>query len=478
MEEFHNKVIKNGYTFGSGAFAVIDHNIQMELDEYGEYKAKFLLPLENYNSYLLQKVCPNSDISPNEDEISKNLYGSIPRIKYDKRIGYYKNLYAGHVLEGDYRKNASSGGFGTWILKELLERNLIDGVIHVKENKDKKSPILFKYDISRTIEEIKEGAKTKYYPVEFSEVLNKVKQTPGRYAIVGIPSFIMAIRLLSLQDPIIKERIKYTVGLICGHQKSARFADCIAWQAGIKPGNLISIDFRKKLPGSPANRYGVELTGIINGEVVTVTKRMNDILGHNWGQGFFKSRASDFTDDVMNETADITLGDAWLPEYISDSGGNNVILVRHPELETIIEEGIKSKKVKLDRISVETIVRSQASHFQHTREELCYRLYKKDKKGEWRPQKRVKPSNNIPFFRKRIQDLRMEISKQSHIAFKKAVELDDLDYFINHMNKYVKKYNRIYRLMGIIQLGPINIIKKIPKKIGSYIKVQKNINPS
>lgn len=476
IKDYYDTIVKNDYTYGTGACAVVNKNIKMVLNEYGEYKPILINTLEckeekNYISVL--SVCPNSEKSPNEDEISTKLYAGIQGIKYDKRIGYYKGLYAGHVVEGDYRKNASSGGFGTWLFKELLEKNLIDGVIHVKPNKDKDDSILFKYDISRTIEELQVGAKTKYYPVEFSQVINKIKETPGRYAIIGIPSFIMAIRLLSEQDSIIKERIKFTVGLICGHQKSSKFAECLAWQVGIKPGDLKTIDFRKKLHNETANNYGVEMTGIVNGKEVTTIKKMSELLGHDWGQGFFKSNASDYTDDVMNETADVTLGDAWLPEYISDSKGNNVILVRNEIIADIIEEGIRTKKVKVDKIDVETIVKSQISHFQHTRNELGYRLYKKDKEGQWRPEKRVPASKEISLFRKMIQDLRMEISKQSHIRYKKAVELNDLSYFLKHMGKYTKRYKRLYLIKFLIDLGPKKVmLKLIGKVINRFIKIR------
>src|SRR5699024_8687191 len=142
-------------------------------------------------------------------------------------------------------------------------------------------------DISYSVDEIKEGAKTKYYPVEFSEVLKKVKKIPGKYAIIGIPSFIMAIRLLAEKDEIFKERIKFTVGLICGHQKSSKFDEFMAWQVRIKPGNLKHIDFRKKLPNRLANNYGIEMTGFIDGKEVTIIKPTKELIGQNWGQGYF-----------------------------------------------------------------------------------------------------------------------------------------------------------------------------------------------
>src|SRR5690554_2395864 len=165
----------------------------------------------------------------------------------------------------------------------------------------------------------------------------------------------MAIRLLARADQTINERIKFTVGLICGHQKSSKFAEALAWQVGIKPGNLKQINFRKKLLDKPASNYGVEITGTIDGEEVTIVKPTKELLGQDWGQGYFKTRASDFTDDVMNETADIALGDAWLPEYTKDSKGNNVIVVRHPIIDDLITEGIKSGRLNLDVVDKETI---------------------------------------------------------------------------------------------------------------------------
>lgn len=457
--------VKKTYSEASGSCAVVDDNIKMVLNEYGVYDETIDQDDDFELNPLVEFVSPNLNEGTNESIVSKKLFSSVENVKYDKRIGYYTSLYAGHVNEGDYREKASSGGMGTWIFKELFEKDLIDGVIHVKENPDKSSPIMFQYDISKSIDEIRAGAKTKYYPVEFSKVIKIVKETPGKYAIVGIPSFIMAIRLLSEKDDVIKDRIKYTVGLICGHQKSSKFAESMAWQVGIKPGNLKHINFRKKLLDKPANNYGVEITGLIDGKEVTVIKPAKELLGQNWGQGYFKTKASDFTDDVMNETADITLGDAWLPEYTKDSKGNNVIVVRNPVIDDLIKEGIRSGRLNLDIVDKETIFRSQAAHYRHTHDELAYRLYKMDKTNKWRPKKRIEGSNDIPLLRRKVQDLREEISTKSHIVYKKAVELDDLDYFKTEMGKLSKKYNQLYRLMAVQKKGISGVTKAIIRKV-------------
>ena len=460
---------KKNFSEASGSCAVVDDNIKMVLNEYGIYEEVVMLNDTEELSPEVHFVSPHLNDRTDESEMAKKLYGHLQGVHYDPRIGYHTSLYVGHVNEGSYRENASSGGMGTWIFKELFEKDLIDGVIHVKENTDKENPIMFRYDISRSIDEIQAGSKTKYYPVEFSRVLKIVKETPGRYAIIGIPSFIMAIRLLAEKDDIIKESIKFTVGLICGHQKSSKFAEVMAWQVGIKPGDLKYIDFRKKLLDRPASSYGVEMRGFVEGKEVTIIKPTNELLGQDWGQGYFKTRASDYTDDVMNETADITLGDAWLPEYTQDSEGNNVVVVRNPIIDDLIKEGIKSGNLNLDIVDKETIFRSQEAHYRHTHDELAYRLHKKDKRNEWRPNKRVEASGNIPLLRKKAQDMREEIYTQSHLVYKKAVELDDLDYFKSEMEKLSKKYNQLYRLMSIQKKGSYGLMKTVVRKISKKI---------
>lgn len=444
FENIYDKIVKNKYDFGTGSWAVINNNIEMKLDKYGEYH-----PYQRDDQYqytdseidkLKQTCLSTSDL--NESDIATKLFSQIEGIKHDDDLGYYSGLYVGHVTEGDFRSNGSSGGFGTWIFSQLLQNDEIDFVINVIESNTKNK--LFEYSITDNLKGIKSGAKTKYYPVEFSEVINLLKKNPGRYAIVGLPSFIMELRLLAESDPVINERLKYTVGLVCGHQKSTKFAEFLAWQCGIKPGDLEKINFRKKQDNYSADRYAIEVTGKIDGKEQTVVREMRDLVGNDWGQGFFKVRASDFTDDVMNETADITLGDAWLPEYTQDSKGNNIVIVRNPTIQRIITDGIKDGKLAVDVVDDKTIYRSQASHFKHTKYELAYRLFKKQKNHEWYPKKRIKPSSNLSWTRKRIQDQRETICLNIPKYYQEALSKNDIQYFINKANKLSMKYKRIY----------------------------------
>lgn len=424
------------------------------LNEYGEYEEDIS------DISIANGISPAYTDSTNESLVANELYSNVDKIKFDSRIGYYKSLYIGHVVEGDYRKNASSGGIGTWIFKELFEKGLIDGVIHVKEDKSDNGK-LFTYQISRSIDEIKDGAKTKYYPVELSEVLKIVKETPGKYAVIGIPSFIYGLRLLAKKDSLVGEKIKYMIGLVCGHQKSSAFADFMGWQLGFKPGDITYINFRKKLEGRKSSDYGIEVHGYIDGKYEEKISPTSELLGQDWGQGWFKVFASDYTDDVFNETADMVLGDAWLPEYTNDSGGNNIVIVRNPVIENLIKDARNENRLKLDAVDADKIFMSQSAHYRHTHEELVYRLYKRDKEGVKRPKKRVEAANNLSYTRKKIQDIREKISLSSHIYFKEAVEKGDINFFINKMAPLEKKYRNYYRLERLRKMNFSKIKRKL-----------------
>jgi len=433
------------YSDANGIACTVDPNIKMVFNDYGLYEEKLINPKLRVKQEAID-VFSHLYTKTNETLLGKKLFSHIKHIKYDKQLGYFNHLYAGYVKEGNYREIGTSGGMATWLFSELLNRKLIDGVIHVKRNSDKHSPILFKYDISYSIKEIKDGAKSKYYPVELSEVLKIVKQKPGKYAVIGSPSFIMSLRLLCEHEPMYKQSIKYMIGLIVGHHKSARFAESIAWQVGIKPGDLKYIDFRKPMLDKLASQYAVQLEGYIEGQLKKIVKPMDQFIDQDWGGGYFKALASDYLDDVFNETADITLGDAWLDAYDKDPMGTNVIITRNETIDQIIKEAKLNDRIYVEKLTVNQVRATQKSHYRHTHDELAYRLDKLKKSHQWYPKKRVVPSNDISDFRRKVQDFREIIRNESHTYYLKARKANDLNIYINQMLKRKLQYEKLYKL--------------------------------
>lgn len=464
------KIIDNGFCIGCGACLAADENIDICFDEFGMYRAEASNILQDNLTQALC-ICPFSNVGPNEDQLALTLFGS--NTCHDARIGYYQSLYAGHVIEGEYRSRGTSGGLISWLCCRLLEDGVVDGVIHVKSANLKDEGKLFKYDISRSTQEILDGAKSRYYPVEMSKVLKFIKNTPGKYVVVGLPCFVKAVRRLMLTDSVIQERVRYCIGLVCGHLKSAAFADCFAWQMGVPPGSLEKIDFRVKLPGKDAGAYGV----YIQGTNIQGTKPSRSFFGSWWGHNFFRYPACNYCDDVFSETADVTVGDAWLKNYISDSNGNSVVVVRNSDIHNLIKNGIIKGALHLTQESADAIAFSQAGGLRDRRDGLAYRLHRNSKNHIRCPQtyqivKRVTPSLKVnSLSRRQIYWMRMKLEEKSHIFWRRAVLKMDYSIFQRNMKMYVL-FDAF--LPGNIQRTSMCFLSSMKKKLLEIIyKVKK-----
>jgi len=349
--------------------------------------------------------CPFSPLAPNEDDIAAERFAGTNAV--DPRIGRFEAVYVGHVCEAGFRPNASSGGLTSWVAAELLRTSAVDGVAHVAPT-DPATGRHFAYRISRSLDELNAGAKSRYYPVELSQVLGEIRKRPGRYAIIGVPCFIKAIHLLRRVDPLIRDRVTHTVGLFCGHMKSRSMIESFAWQLGTELVHVEAIDYRIKDEARPANWYRAHLDLIGGGSAEQDWWHLAD---GDWGAGFLQNPACDWCDDVVGETADISFGDAWVEPYSSDGRGTNVVVVRSRELKEMIERARSEGRLALEPVDAEFVARTQAAGLRHRRDGLAYRL-------TWRrgivPRKRVEPSTELPLRRKLVYRLRYAIARMSH----------------------------------------------------------------
>lgn len=419
------KVIKEGFCVGCGACKVSSaDSVSIEFQEEGYYEAN----VKNKEA-LVSEVCPFSDDSINETELGAELYSST-NDNYDTKVGFYIGIYAGNVTDETQRLNASSGGLTSWITEQLLLTDQVDAVVHVGES-DK----LFGYQVSRSIEELrsKNRKKSRYYPVSYNDVLNELKDSKERIAFVGIPCFIKSIRLLQKSGTL--KNIKYCISLLCGHMKLEGFAQSLAWQSGVHPRELKSVDFRVKKEGFLASSYFFQAT---NKAGMQVTVKNGDLLGANWGLGFFKHKACDFCDDIGGELADITLGDAWLPKYTQDYLGTNIMIVRNKVIQDLLESN--GLDVSLEKVDVETFFNTQAGNYRNRRGGILART---SLSNEWLPKKRLELCKEYEGDNKQsaIYRYRTKISKASNDNFIRAKRFNSILLFKILMLPKLLKYN-------------------------------------
>jgi coenzyme F420 hydrogenase subunit beta len=420
-----DKVIEGGFCIGCGGCAALaPDDFAIEETPLGMLQAR-ALTAPGARARDLSTLCPMSGKGADENALGAERFPNLPS---DDPIGRHGFVGLGWVNDGDWRARGSSGGLLSWLAAELLTRGEVDAVIQVSPGAEGG---LFSYAVSTTPEDLRRSAKSRYYPVQAADAIAHMQGAPGRFLFIGLPCFVKSVRLIMRNDPAFAAKVPFLFGLVCGHLKSSRFAELLAWQKGIAPDDLASIDFRDKIEGRRASEYGFRATAHDGAQVHAP---MHDMLGRDWGQGMMKYEACNWCDDVMAECADIAVGDAWLPGWSDDWRGANVVVARNLALIAILRAAIADGALSFEEVAPNIAAQSQAAGLRDRREGLAHRLATRAASGAWAPKKRVAPAMAPDAWRGRVYDIRQQIGRLSHQAFQDARQAGDFPLFLARMD--------------------------------------------
>ena len=448
--------VQNNLCIGCGICAgVCPANVlKMEFNKYGEYNPVGSSGcLEKCN--LCLKVCPFYDHNENEDSLAKAIFGDIERIKHRPETGYYLDSYVGYSNVNGHRSNGASGGMATWFLETLLKKKIVDKVVCVTPNDDPER--LFHFTIFNDVESIRHSAKSAYYPVEMSNVIKEIIREDCRYAITGLPCFLKGLRLAAIKNKKLRERIIITVGLVCGQMKSKHYTTYLASLSGIN-GKLKKINYRGKSFQKPASNYFFHCINEKNNDGKLF---WNEGVVEAWCNRWFTPNACSFCDDIFAEVADVTMMDAWLPQYSQDHKGTNLIISRSPLISNILRLGQKEEQIVIEDLPIGKIIQAQSGGLNIKRNQLAYRLYRAKQSELSIPKKRVTPSKKISFLSKKeikIKDNMQTVSRELFLKHYDGEKLD-LKSFAERMNIFCNDLHK-WKRIGRILLLPIRTIRK------------------
>lgn len=390
-------IVANDLCIGCGVCAAVcpPSVLDMRFNNNAEYVATEFRDGCLPKCDLCFRACPFVDGNDDEDTLGELAFGKVNDINHHKDAGYYLGSFVGHTLATEQRLNSSSGGLTRWFLLELLRKNIVDHIICVFPNDDPEK--LFKYSSVANSDEIANASHSSYYPVELSEQLRTVISHEGRYAIIGLPCYIKAIKLAMKKSKRLNARIKLTAALVCGQTKSKYYAQYLTALGGGEHQTLQSVNFREKDAARSANDFGFHFT-CKSGDVKEKTINWSDGVGKAYTRGYFKPNACNFCDDIFGELADVSFMDAWVNPYMDDYRGTNFILTRNREIENIFMEARTQKEIVFDKIDFNFILESQRGVINLKKHQLGYRLSLARIMGRKHvPHKRISPSRFAPY---------------------------------------------------------------------------------
>jgi coenzyme F420 hydrogenase subunit beta len=299
------------------------------------------------NCSLCVRICPGHEV--NFRQLNLEIFGKNPSANITELlIGNYRNCYTGYSTDSKIRYDSSSGGMITQLLVFALEEGIIDGALVTKM--DKERPLEPHPFIARTREEILEASRSKYCPVPANVALREILNLEGKYAVTGLPCHIHGLRKAERLDKMLRERVFLHMGLFCARNESFLQTEYLLYRWGVNVSDVARIDYRGN--GWP----GISTVKLRSGG----EKNCNytDWTPVQQSCAFALARCL-LCCDGTSELADISFGDAWLPELSNDRIGTSIIVARTQDGERILQEASRSKKVHLKRVNALEVLRSQ-----------------------------------------------------------------------------------------------------------------------
>ncbi len=321
---------------GCGVCAVVCNlkSITIGLNSYGEYQPD--VDLDSCTRCgMCKKVCPME-----ETHVTSKL---------KDLIGDFSESYVSHSSERERRVKCSSGGVVTEVLTHLLTNKKIDKAICV--GFDSGAVPYFKSQVCQSVDEVFKSRGSKYYPIEFSDVLEKVKVSDSSYAVVCLPCVATAIRRLKKNDTRFNN-IKYIIAIACGHNKTTNYTDFILGHYKMQP-DFKSISFRNKGDYSFSN-YSFKAEDS-SGKIIE-ENFVNGFINRLWCEYYFAQEACFQCTDLFGVDADISCMDAWLHPYNKSKAGYNFVLVKKDMAQDLIEQ---NTRLQYKKISLDNVIQSQ-----------------------------------------------------------------------------------------------------------------------
>lgn len=226
-------------------------------------------------------------------------------------------LWVGASADPSIRHDAASGGFVTAFLLDLLSRGQIDGALVMRA--DPQNPLSNRPFIARTREDVLSSMGSRYAPSPSCLALRDLPPS-GRYALVGKPCDVDAVRRLQARDKRYAACIDLTIGLVCAGMPKPSALSRLLDKSATAPGDVRRIRYR-----------GDGWPGVLS---VTRADGSEWTMPYHDAWGGYLSRERSvrcaLCDDPFSLCADIVAGDPWGEEYKGEPDGLSMVLLRTP----------------------------------------------------------------------------------------------------------------------------------------------------
>lgn len=335
-------VAENGLCAGCGLCASVagEQAIEMRLSAGGFLRPSQKQPLPPAAAAVIADACPGSRVEhAPAAKAAHVLWGPLVEVR------------AGHATDAELRRQGSSGGGISAIACWLLETGQIDFVAQIAVSDT--DPLANELKLSRSRAEIIAAAGSRYAPSAPLSGLSALLDRGERFAFVGKPCDVAALRRYARHDPRVDQLVVCMLSFMCAGVPSIKGTHELLRKLGADVQGLST--FRYRGDGWP----GMARAVMDDGRVFETD------YNSSWGTVLNKHLQfrCKICPDGTGEFADIVCADAWYgkdgyPDF-AERDGRSLIVSRTPRGEALLQQAMGQGAVQAEALPVDDIARMQ-----------------------------------------------------------------------------------------------------------------------
>jgi coenzyme F420 hydrogenase subunit beta len=340
-------ITKNGLCTGCGLCESIapKGQIQVELNASGYLRPRTLETLSAATESKIAEVCPGVTVQhPSGIKGYHPIWGPLVKVR------------TGYATDAETRKQGSSGGVISALLIHLLESGKVDFVAQIATSQQ--NPLANELQISRNRADVLRAAGSRYAPSAPLRTLRDLLATGQKFAFVGKPCDVAALRRYSELNQNIKTQIPYMLSFMCAGIPSMEGTYEVLEKLGADRTKLSS--FRYRGDGWPGMARAIQTDG------------QTFEMDYNKSWGTILNRHLQFRckicPDGTGEFADVVCADAWYgkdgyPDF-TERDGRSLLLSRTDTGETLIAQALANHTIQIDDLKIDEIAKMQPYQLQ------------------------------------------------------------------------------------------------------------------
>jgi len=279
----------------------------------------------------------------------------------DALWGAATTVATGHATDPALRHHASSGGVLSALLTHALGTGMVDRV--VQTTSDPANPLGNSTTVSRSAEDVFAAAGSRYASSSpLAAIMDQLAQ-PGRFAFVGKPCDVSALRALARVDPRVDAKVPLMLAFFCAGIPSGDGARRILAAADAPEDEVVA--FRYRGDGWPGDA------------TATLRDGTTRAMGYHASWGQILSKQIQFRckicPDAVGGAADVACADAWYGDArgypsFAEQDGRSLLLARTPAGEALVRSAIAAVNIAIEPLSLAAIVQMQPSQVRRKRE--------------------------------------------------------------------------------------------------------------